>query len=124
MPALEAYFDVRLAGCQGAHFYVYEEGDFFLPHKDRIADPLAPDEVKVRQISVSILLNDGASGPDREPYGGGALVFYGTKGDNGEKSFGIPLEGEEGMIVAFRSDWTHEVRLLAGPPEHQAVRRE
>jgi predicted 2-oxoglutarate/Fe(II)-dependent dioxygenase YbiX len=111
-PALEAHFHVPLAGCQAPQFYIYEEGDFFLPHRDRDNDPLAPEHVKARQVAISVFLNDGTEGPDRQPYRGGALVFYGSRGGPGGAAFGIPLESEEGMCVGFRSDWVHEVRPI------------
>jgi SM-20-related protein len=111
-PALEKHFKMQLAGCQEPQFYIYEEGDFFQPHQDRGTDPLAPDHIKARLASVSIFLNDQAGGSDRQPYSGGALVFYGRRGGDGGPTFGIPLESEEGMCVAFRSDWIHEVRPI------------
>jgi predicted 2-oxoglutarate/Fe(II)-dependent dioxygenase YbiX len=120
-PALEAHFHVQLAGYQGPEFYVYDEGDFFLPHKDRSTDPLTADEVKIRQVSVSVFLNDESDGLDRESYRGGALVFYGARGDSDEATFGIPLEGEEGLFVAFRSDWTHEVRPITSGRRYAIV---
>jgi predicted 2-oxoglutarate/Fe(II)-dependent dioxygenase YbiX len=110
-PALEEYFQVQSAGWQRLQFYIYEPGDFFSAHRDKDAvDPVAPDWVKMRQISVSIFLNDQRGGLDGERYEGGALVFYGNRGDQSGAWFRIPLESEEGMFVAFRSDWLHEVR--------------
>jgi SM-20-related protein len=120
-PALETHFQVSLAGCQEPQFYIYEEGDFFLPHRDRDNDPLAPDHVKARQVSVSIFLNDRVDGPEREPYRGGAFVFYGRRGGEGGATFGIPLESEEGMCVAFRSDWIHEVRPITSGRRYSIV---
>jgi predicted 2-oxoglutarate/Fe(II)-dependent dioxygenase YbiX len=120
-PALEAHFQVRLTGCQEPQFYIYEQGDFFLPHKDRDTDPLAPDHVKARQASVSIFLNDQMDGADRQPYRGGALVFYARRGGDGGKNLGLPLESEEGMCVAFRSDWIHEVQPIASGRRYSIV---
>ena len=110
-PALEQHFQVRLTGWQEPRFYMYEPGDFFLPHRDRDAeDPATPDWIKARLVSVSIFLNDAAGGPDAEPHGGGSLVFYGRRGDQNGTAFSVPLESEEGMLVAFRADWIHEVK--------------
>jgi predicted 2-oxoglutarate/Fe(II)-dependent dioxygenase YbiX len=120
-PALETHFQVQLSGCQGPQFYVYEEGDFFIPHQDRSTDPLAPDDVKSRQVSVSIFLNDTIGGLDHPPYRGGAMVFYGTKGDHGGTTFGIPLESEAGMFIAFRSDWMHEVQPITNGRRYSIV---
>lgn len=121
-PALEEHFRVQLAGWQRPQFYVYEEGDFFGAHRDRDAtDPVAPDWVKVRQVSVSIFLNDERGGLDAHPYRGGALVFHGYRGDRSGEGFGIPLDGEEGMLIAFRSDWIHEVRPVTSGRRYSIV---
>ena len=90
-PALEEHFRLRLAGGQAPRFYIYDSGDFFLPHQDRDAeDPVAPDWIKARQVSVSIFLSDVAAGLDAEPHGGGALVFYGRRADQPSAQFGVP----------------------------------
>src|SRR5262245_24667372 len=89
-PSLEHHFGVRLSGWQRPVFYVYEEGDFFTPHRDRDAeDPAAPDWIKARQVSVSVLLNDGQGGTESESYTGGSMVFHGRRSDG---TFAIPLE--------------------------------
>lgn len=121
-PALDQYFQVRSTGWQDIRFYIYEEGDFFAAHRDgETADRAAPDWVAKRQLSVSILLNDERSGLDAEPYGGGALVFHGRRSDQHGSWFSIPLEGEEGMFVAFRSDWMHEVEPVTSGRRYSIV---
>jgi predicted 2-oxoglutarate/Fe(II)-dependent dioxygenase YbiX len=119
-PALEQYFQVRSVGWQELRFYIYEEGDFFEAHRDGAADREAPDWIKKRQISISILLNDARSGLDAE-YGGGALVFHGRRSDRNGSWFSIPLETEEGMLVAFRSDWMHEVQPVTSGRRYSIV---
>jgi predicted 2-oxoglutarate/Fe(II)-dependent dioxygenase YbiX len=121
-PALQEYFHVQPTGWQRLQFYIYEEGDFFAAHRDKDdADPVSPDWVKARQLSVSILLNDARDGSDGETYGGGALVFYGRRGDRDGAGFRIPLETEEGMLVAFRSDWIHEVQPVTSGRRYTIV---
>src|SRR5262249_954675 len=103
-PALEDYFRVPLEGWQRPQFYIYEVGDFFVPHRDKDdTDPTAPEWVRSRQVSVSILLNDEKGGLDGQAYRGGALVFHGLRADRGQTGFEIPLEAEEGMFIAFAS---------------------
>ncbi len=120
-PALEEYFQVQSAGWQRLQFYIYEPGDFFSAHRDKDAvDPVAPDWVKMRQVSVSIFLNDERGGLDDERYEGGSLVFYGVRGDR-SAGFRIPLESEEGMFVAFRSDWIHEVQPVTSGRRYSIV---
>ena len=121
-PELETHFRVQLSGCQRLQFYLYEEGDFFVPHQDRNdMDPLAPEWLKARRVSASILLNDETGGLDGETYRGGSLVFHGRRGDRSGSSYGIPLESEEGMFVAFPSDWIHEVRPIASGRRYSIV---
>jgi predicted 2-oxoglutarate/Fe(II)-dependent dioxygenase YbiX len=119
--SLEDHFHVQLAGLQGPEFYVYGEGDFFVAHRDSDTDPLAPERIKVRQVSISILLNDATGRLDGEPYSGGAMVFYGRRADRGGPGFGIPLESEEGMLIAFRSDWFHEVQPITSGRRYSIV---
>ncbi len=74
-PEIAQHFRVQLSGCETLRFYIYEVGDFFAPHLDTYTDPLAPENVKARQVSISIFLNDGIGGPGCPPYSGGALVL-------------------------------------------------
>jgi SM-20-related protein len=121
-PALEEHFQLRSAGWQRLQFYIYEAGDFFSAHRDKDAvDPVAPDWVRARQVSVSIFLNDVRGGANGEAYGGGAMVFYGQRGDRVGAGFGITVEGEEGMFVAFRSDWIHEVKPITSGRRYSIV---
>jgi predicted 2-oxoglutarate/Fe(II)-dependent dioxygenase YbiX len=121
-PALEEFFHLQTADWQRPQFYIYEPGDFFAPHRDSDAyDPVAPDWVKRRQVSVSILLNDARGGVDAEPFGGGSLVFHGARGDQRGTGFGIPVESEEGLFVAFRSDWIHEVKPVTSGRRYSIV---
>jgi predicted 2-oxoglutarate/Fe(II)-dependent dioxygenase YbiX len=121
-PTLDEYFQVRSIGWQRPQFYIYEAGDFFAAHRDSdAADPVAPDWIRSRLVSVSILLNDARGGLDAEPHGGGTLVFHGRRGDLNGSGFGIPLESEEGMFVAFRSDWIHEVKPVTRGRRYSVV---
>ena len=121
-PALEEHFRVVLTEWQRPQFFLYEEGDFFVAHQDRNdSDPTAPAWVRSRQVSVSILLNDERGGPDGQAYRGGALVFLGHRGDRPGTGFAIPLEPEEGMLIAFPSDWIHEVRPVTSGRRYSIV---
>lgn len=119
--ALESHFRVELAGWQRPQFYIYDEGDFFRAHLDRNEDPVAPEWIRSRRVSVSILLNDERGGLDGQGYRGGALVFHGQRGDRGGTGFEIPLEGEEGMFIAFPSNWYHEVRPITSGRRYSIV---
>jgi predicted 2-oxoglutarate/Fe(II)-dependent dioxygenase YbiX len=121
MPELQTHFGLTLTGCQGPQFYIYEEGDFFLPHQDRGSDQVAPDRHRARQVSVTVFLNDETGGLDGQRYRGGALVFHGQRADPAARTFGLPLPGEEGMFVGFRSDWVHEVRPVTNGTRYSLV---
>jgi len=119
-PVLEEHFRVQSTGWQQPQFYIYEPGDFFLPHRDSDTDPVAPEWVRKRQVSVAVFPND-EDGIDDEPYGGGTLVFHGHRGDRQGSGFGIPLESEAGMFVAFPSDWIHEVKPVTSGRRYSIV---
>src|SRR5262245_27494076 len=120
-PALEQHFRVRLAGWLRPGFYIYEEGDFFTTHRDSDADPAVPDWVKARQVSISVFLNDIRGDHDGECYSGGEMVFYGRRSDQGGAGFALPVESETGMLVAFRSDWFHEIRPITNGRRYSIV---
>lgn len=121
-PAVEEFFQLQSSGWQRPQFYIYEAGDFFAAHRDTdTADETAPEWVRARQVSVSIFLNTMRGGLDGEPYDGGTLVFHGARGDRIGVGFGIPVESEEGMFVAFRSDCVHEVRPVTSGRRYSIV---
>ena len=104
---LEKHYSVALAGFQPLQFLVYEEGDFFRAHRDSSHDDEAPEFSKSRRISCVIFLN--GAGTEEDGYGGGALTFYGLLDDGQSDPIGLPLRGEEGLLVAFGSETMHEV---------------
>jgi SM-20-related protein len=91
--AVEKHFEVVLKECEDPQFLRYREGDFFVAHQDGNTGLLRL-ETEQRLISTVIFLN-------RE-YGGGSLVF-----SNLREQFQV--SAEPGMLVAFRSETTHEV---------------
>jgi SM-20-related protein len=58
---------------------------------------------------VVVFLNDQAEEPSPLTYGGGTLTFYGLLGGEKGEKVGLPLVGEEGLLVAFKSNITHAV---------------
>lgn len=120
-PALEQHFRVQLTGWQRPRFYIYEEGDFFTAHRDSDVDPAAPDWIKARQVSISVFLNDTRDGHDGESYSGGEMIFHGSRSDENGAGFALPVDSETGMLVAFRSDWIHEVRPITNGRRYSIV---
>jgi predicted 2-oxoglutarate/Fe(II)-dependent dioxygenase YbiX len=106
---LEAHFGVTLSGCQLPSFLAYGKGDFYLAHRDNSDDPGAPEMSRERQISVIVFLNSQSEEPQEDSYGGGSLTFYGLMADPRAASWGFPLVGKPGLLIAFRSNLLHEV---------------
>jgi SM-20-related protein len=98
--AIEKHFAVTLAECENPQFLRYREGDFFVAHQDGNTGLLRL-ETEQRLISTVIFLSrESESQPGA--YRGGSLVF-----SNLRERFRAPAE--PGMLVAFRSETTHEV---------------
>jgi SM-20-related protein len=108
LPILQDHFGVRLQGHQPPHFLVYQTGDFFKAHTDVVPEN-APDYIQARRISIVIFVNDEADEPTPDSYTGGRLTFYGLAGDGPFQNLGLPLNGREGLLVAFPADVLHAV---------------
>ena len=123
MPALAGHFGLKLSGLQRPQFLIYREGDYFRPHPDNSDRPDAARYVRDRRVSAVLFLNDNSEGPpEPDCYTGGALAFYGLmdEADQGA-SVGLPLEGEEGMLIAFPSDLIHAVQPVTGGERYTSV---
>ena len=99
--AVEKHFDVALGECEEPQFLRYREGDFFVAHQDGNTG-LLQLETERRRVSTVIFLNRKSEQPEPDAYGGGSLLFtnYNDK---------FSTEAEQGMLIAFRSETTHEV---------------
>lgn len=103
------HFRLDLHDCEAPQFLRYEVGDYFVPHQDGSSEQLEFDHLRVRRVSVVVFLSRQTSEPETDAYGGGSLVFYEPEADPRRKELGCPLAGERGLLVAFRSETTHEV---------------
>ena len=107
-PAIEDHFTEQLRLQEKPQFLLYEPGGHYAPHRDvPIAQVENGTTIKGRIVSVVIFLNNRAGA---HPYSGGELVFYGLASDPQWRDYGLPLEAETGLLVAFRSKTLHEVR--------------
>jgi SM-20-related protein len=106
-PKVESHFETPLTGCQPPQFLRYAEGDYFRAHADHEAH--GPDHVTERRISAVIFLNSEGEEPEPGTYGGGELTFFGLMDEPRGDALGFPLQGEQGLLVAFRSDLVHSV---------------
>lgn len=106
---IEQHFQISLSDCEEPQFLFYKEGDFFVPHMDGNSEQLEYDHLRVRRISVVIFLSRQSAEPTPDTYCGGSLVFFEPDADTNRKELGFHLIGETGLLVAFRSETTHEV---------------
>jgi SM-20-related protein len=93
--ALAAFFDLALAGREGAGFLRYGPGGFYRPHRDRGASSSWPGAAD-RRITVVVFLN--------------AAEFTGGVLRVGQSD----IAPEAGTLVAFRSETLHEVTSVHG----------
>lgn len=107
LPQIAAHFSRELKDCQNIKFALYKTGDFFRQHVDTVADENAPPEIRDRKISVVIFLNDESA--QKGGYTGGNLTFYGLAGNPFFDNFGMPLNAEAGLMIAFPPSLRHEV---------------
>jgi SM-20-related protein len=109
IPDIARHFGIEVGGRQDLQFLVYEKGDFFEAHRDRNDSVGAAAFSKRRRVSVVTFLNGESKEPREGTYGGGSLTFYDVLGGERGKQVGLPLLGEEGLLVAFDSSTTHSV---------------
>lgn len=99
--AVEKHFNLTLNECEDPQFLRYRVGDFFVAHQDGNTGLLRLDSEK-RRISTVIFLTRESASPEPDTHSGGSLVFSNIRNR-------FPLSSEPGMLVAFRSETTHEV---------------
>ena len=111
-PKLEEHFELSLDDCEKPQFLVYSEGSYFLPHTDGADEPGKPQYIRNRKVSIIIFLNEESDEPAPDAYCGGALTFYRLIDKPEWKRYGFHLNGETGLLIAFRSDILHEVTAV------------
>ena len=119
IPALQDHFQVSLKGCQGPEFLRYDPGAFYLAHHDGREG--GPARTASRRVSAVLFLNGQSKHRSEDSYGGGSLVFYGLLDGAQWENVGLPLEGEPGLLIAFRSDVLHEVQQVTFGHRYTAV---
>lgn len=118
-PAIEDHFTEHLDLQEKPQFLLYEPGGHYAPHRDIPSEPVEKGaRITGRLVSIIIFLND-RTGP--QSYSGGELVFYGLASDPQWKDYGLPLEAETGLLVAFRSETLHEVRPVTSGERYTIV---
>jgi SM-20-related protein len=118
-PAIENHFAEQLSFQEKPQFLLYEPGDGYALHRDVPSEQVEEGAlIKSRRVSIIIFLNDCIETPS---YSGGELVFYGLSSDPQWKDYGLPLEAETGLLVAFRSETLHEVRPVTDGERYTTV---
>lgn len=102
--AISRHFDMNLTNFEEPQFLCYGPGDFFVAYQDGNTGLVNLDTDRTRRISVSIFLNHHSATLEPDTYAGGALVFSDWRSGKRQEVY-----GEAGMLVAFRSELTHEV---------------
>ena len=95
------HFAVTLSQCEDPQFLRYRERDFFVAHQDGNTGMLNLD-TEQRLISTVIFLSRQSEQPETDAYSGGSLVFSSLTDK-------VNVPSEPGMLIAFRSETTHEV---------------
>ena len=120
-PQLEKHFSLSLTAIEQLEFLQYRKGDFFIRHQDCDDDPHKPMRVRIRRVSVTILLNDSDTITQPGDYSGGSLNFYGLLQEPLWEKCGFPLHVRAGTLVAFLSTTEHEVSVVERGERHSVA---
>jgi SM-20-related protein len=101
------HFSISLHDCENPQFLRYEVGDFFVAHQDGNTGLLRLTSDAKRKVSIVIFLNGQSEQADSGTYSGGSLKFSDYSAAPPYDEFELPVS--PGMLVAFRSELTHEV---------------
>jgi SM-20-related protein len=104
---VNAHFQLSLTTCEDPQFLRYRTGDFFVAHQDGNTGLIKSEREDRRKISVVIFLNDPSGSDEDGGYAGGELHFTDWRQ---HKSFS--MTGEQGTLVAFPAETTHEVAVV------------
>jgi SM-20-related protein len=103
------HFGVTLTRTEDPQFLRYRTGDFYVRHTDRDREG-----VNQRAVSVIIFLNS----PGDRTFRGGNLKFYGSLAG---KPLAFDVPPRQGLLVAFRSEFLHEVEKVTAGERLTAV---
>jgi len=119
---LEQAFDRPLNGCEKPQFLLYREGDYIKPHSDGSEDEDAPDWLRKRSIATVVFLNDQSDDGEPGSFAGGSLHFYNLLSDQSkDKSVGLPITPQTGLMVAFTASTLHGVTEVTSGDRCTAV---
>jgi predicted 2-oxoglutarate/Fe(II)-dependent dioxygenase YbiX len=120
-PLLEEHFGLQLTDCQLPQFLVYREGDFFVAHRDSRHDAEATDISRERKVATVLFVNEQADPAGTGQYSGGDLTLFDLIGDARAAGLGMAVQGEPGLLVAFRTETLHSVTPVAAGERYTIV---
>jgi SM-20-related protein len=118
-PRVEHHFQVSLGDCEEPQFLRYNVGDFFVAHQDGNTGLIRLATDAERRISIVIFLNSQSDGLSPRTYSGGSLKFSDYRKPAPDRQFYMPVE--PGLLVAFRSELTHEVTPITSGERYSIV---
>jgi SM-20-related protein len=118
-PRVEHHFQVSLRDCEEPQFLRYNVGDFFVAHQDGNTGMIRLATDAERRVSIVIFLNSQSDEPLPRTYNGGSLKFSDYRKPLPDREFYMPVEA--GLLVAFRSELTHEVTPITRGERYSIV---
>ena len=103
---LEKFFGESLGAREGTNFLRYDNGGFYLRHRDRARIASWPGAAR-RRLTVVVFLNSGREADTSGSFTGGTLCLF----PEGEEQT-IDIHPREGTLVAFPATLRHEVALV------------
>lgn len=116
---VEQHFHISLNDCEEPQFVRYDVGDFFVAHQDGNTGLIRLASDKDRKISIVIFLNNQAEVATSGRFCGGTLRFSDHRAKPEHREFNLPTAA--GMLVAFRSELTHEVTPITHGERYSIV---
>lgn len=116
---VEAHFQISLRDCEEPQFLRYDVGDFFVAHQDGNTGMIRLASDAERRISFSLFLNEQSQDAKPGTYSGGSLKFSDYRKPPPDREFCMPVE--TGLLVAFRSELTHEVTPITRGQRYSIV---
>ena len=116
---VEKHFQVSLRDCEEPQFLRYDVGDFFVAHQDGNTGLIRLTSDAERRISISLFLNQQSDESPPGTYAGGSLKFSDYRKPRPDREFCLPVE--TGLLVAFRSELTHEVTPITRGQRYSIV---
>ena len=118
-PEIERHFQISLRDCEEPQFLRYDVGDFFVAHQDGNTGLIHLASDADRKISITLFLNQQTDQRVPRSFSGGSLKFSDYRAEPGYREFVLPAE--PGLLVAFRSETTHEVTQVTTGARYSIV---